>query len=148
MTESSPDPLADFPLVISLPIQWGDQDSFGHVNNVVYFRWFESARIAYFEKVGLQQLMTTASVGPILAAINCNYRRQLTYPDTVRVGARITKIGRSSMTMEHRLVSESAGALAADGDSTIVAFDYAANKSHPVPDAIREAISRFEDKPL
>jgi acyl-CoA thioester hydrolase len=148
MSEASSDPLVDFPMVISLPVQWGDQDSFGHVNNVVYFRWFESARIAYFEKVGLSSLMITEKVGPILAAINCNYRRQLTYPDTVRVGARITKIGRSSMTMEHRLVSENAGTLAAEGDSTIVSFDYDAGKSHPVPEAIREAISRFEGKTL
>ena len=98
--------LSGFPVVISLPVQWGDQDAFGHVNNTPYFRWFESARIAYGMRVGLSRLKATQNIGPILALITCDYRRQLTFPDTVHVGARITRIGRSSLTMEHRLISE------------------------------------------
>jgi acyl-CoA thioester hydrolase len=129
---------------IALPIQWGDQDAFGHVNNTVYLRWCESSRIDYGQRVGLSQTGMGQDIGPILAAISCNYRRQLTYPDTVHIGARITKIGNSSLKMEHRIVSQLLGAVAADGDSTLVAFDYAAQRPVPVPAAIRAAIEQLE----
>ena len=129
---------------ITLPIQWGDQDAFGHVNNTVYLRWFESARIEYGNLAGLSQTGMGQNIGPILAAISCNYRRQLTFPDTVHVGARITRIGNSSLKMEHRLVSAALRDVAADGDSTLVAFDYAAQKPVPVPDSVRAAIERLE----
>src|SRR5947209_15630375 len=93
------DPLEGFPVVLTVAVQWGDQDAFGHVNNTVYFRWFESARIAYCARLGLSG--SRAAIGPILASITCHYRRQLTFPDTVRIGARVTRIGRTSLTMEH-----------------------------------------------
>ena len=128
---------------ISLPIQWGDQDAFGHVNNTVYLRCFESARIAYGRQVILGD-MEGKAVGPILAAISCQYRRQLTFPDTVHVGARITRIGRSSLAMEHRLISESLQAIAAEGDSTLVSFDYAAQKTVPLPADVRARIEALE----
>jgi acyl-CoA thioester hydrolase len=127
-----------------LPVQWGEQDLFGHVNNTVYFRWFESARIAYLERIGLSQLMERERIGPILAAISCNYRRQLTYPDTVEVGSRITRIGRTSMTMAHALRSRRQEAIVADGESTIVAFDYRAQCPIVVPEEIRAAIEKAE----
>src|SRR4029078_12793433 len=100
-----PDDLAGQPLVIDLPIQWGDQDAFGHVNNTVYFRWFESARIKYLERIDLSE-QTAGTLGPILAAVSCNYRRQVKYPDHVVIGARITRIGRSSLAMAYSVWSE------------------------------------------
>lgn len=137
-----------FPVWIALPVQWGDQDAFGHVNNTVYLRWFESARIAYGLRVNLTETSAGERVGPILAAISCNYRRQLMFPDAVHIGARITRIGRSSLTMEHRVISEQLHAVAAEGDSTLVTFDYAAQKSVPLPDTIRAAIERLEGRQL
>lgn len=146
-----PAPLTDYPTVVRLPVQWGDQDSFGHVNNAIYFRWFESARIAYLERIGLGDKHASHApggndIGPILAAIGCNYRRQVKYPDTVLVGARITRIGTSSMTMAHALWSEAHQALAADGESTVVVFSYGANKPLRVPDKLRELISQLEGR--
>jgi len=146
MSASSADPLAGFPVVLSLAVQWGDQDAFQHVNNTVYFRWCESARIAYIERIGLTDLMARERIGPILASITCNYRRPLTYPDTVRVGARITRLGRSSMTMEHRVTSDAADNVAADAESTLVVFDYARQAPHPIPDAVRAAIAALEGR--
>ena len=80
---AAPPEVAEYPAVLRLPVQWGDQDAYRHVNNVVYFRWFESARIVYLEKIGLKEMYHAQGIGPILAAIACNYRRQLNYPDTV-----------------------------------------------------------------
>jgi acyl-CoA thioester hydrolase len=138
--------LVGFPTVIELPVQWGDQDAYQHVNNVLHFRWFESARIAYLEQIGLKDLYHKERVGPILAAINCNYRRQLQYPDVVQVGARITRIGRTSMQMEHVLFSTAQRSVVADGSSTIVTFDYKAQKPTPVPAEIRAKIEQVEQR--
>ena len=137
--------LADFPVVIELPVQWGDQDAFGHVNNTVYFRWFESARIAYLERLGIAD---RSALGPILVAISCNYRRQIKYPDTVQIGTRVARLGRSSMTIEHSLWSAANLAVAADGQSTVVVFDYLANKPRPIPDNIRQLIEQVEGKSI
>ncbi len=136
--------LAAFPVVIRWPVAWGDQDSFGHVNNTLYFRWFESARLEYLARIGLSASKAAASVGPILAAINCNFRRQLKFPDHVQIGARITRMGSKSLTMVHSIYSEAAGAIAADGESTLVAFNYPEQRSCPIPDEIRAAIDELE----
>ena len=142
-----PTALAAFPATIRLPVQWGDQDAFGHVNNTVYFRWFESARIKYLERIDLSE-QTAGTLGPILAAVSCNYRRQVKYPDHVVIGARITRIGRSSLAMAYSVWSEAQQAIVADGDSTIVAFDYALNKSQAVPSELRTKIEQIEGGPL
>ena len=147
-SEPHPSALADYRVHIVLPIQWGDQDSFGHVNNVVPIRWFESARIFYFDHSGMRPLMKAIGSGPILAAISCNYRRQLHYPDSVLVGARVASVGRTSMVMEHAIYSEKLQAIAAEGSSTIVLFDYANNKPRRIPDDVRTLLERLEGKPL
>jgi acyl-CoA thioester hydrolase len=141
-----PAALADYPLVIALPVQWGDQDAFGHVNNVVYFRWFESARIAYIQQAGIEYSEGGTGVGPILATINCHYRRQLNFPDTVHVGSRIGRLGRTSMTVHHAVFSESQQQLVADGDSVVVLFDYAAGRPVRIPDDLRRQIEAFEGR--
>ncbi len=138
--------LAVFPVVIVQPVQWGEQDPLGHVNHVTYFRWYETARIAYFLKVGLMDMHKNERIGPILASVTNDYRRQITYPDTVHIGVRITRIGRSSMEMEHKILSQNEYAIAAEGTSTLVVFDYQTNKSHPVPARIRHAIDSLEGR--
>lgn len=141
---SSPADLADFPVVITLPVLWGDQDAFGHVNNTVPIRWFESARIAYIETPEIAELLKREKVGPILAAIACNYRRQITYPDTVSIGARVTRLGGASLTMVHKVWSEQQRAIVADGESTIVIFDYAAQRPTRISDPLRTAMAKLE----
>jgi acyl-CoA thioester hydrolase len=140
--------LADFPVVITLPVQWGDQDSFQHVNNTVYFRWYESSRIAYSARIGLGELMRQSRIGPILASVASDYKRQITFPDTVHVGARITRIGRTSLTMEHALVSAAGREVVAVGRATLVVFNYNTGSPVPVPDAIRAAVNALEGKTL
>jgi acyl-CoA thioester hydrolase len=143
---SRPTLLADYPALFTLPIQWGDQDLFGHVNNTVYLRWFESARIVYLEQSGLDPLLTRHGLGPILANLKCDYRRQLKYPDTVTVSARITRLGRSSLTMQHAVFSHAQQQIAAEGESILVAFDYKNQQSVAIPDDVRAQIAKFEGK--
>lgn len=145
MSETTrPPELATQPVIFTLPIQWGDQDAFGHVNNVVYFRWFESARVEYFHRAGLGEMMSGRGIGPILASIKCDYRRQLSYPDTLHVTASVTHIGRTSLKMSHLAYSERQQAVAAQGESVIVVFDYATQRPIAVPDDVRAGIEKIE----
>jgi len=138
--------LPDYRFTLTWPVQWGDQDAFGHVNNTVFFRWMESARIAYMDRLGLDSLYKSRRIGPILASIKCEYRRQLHYPDTVEIGARVSRMGRSSIGLEHQVFSQAQQAVVADGDSTLVIFDYNAQQSHPIPDDLRAAIEAIEQR--
>jgi acyl-CoA thioester hydrolase len=148
MSDAKGDPLAEFPVVIEVPVWWGDMDAFQHVNNTVFLRWFESARIAYTTRLGLPELYRTRKIGPILASVTCHFRRQVQFPDTVRVGARIERIGRTSLTMTHAVASQALGAVAAEGTSAIVVFDYRAGRPFPVPDDLRASIEALEGRPL
>ena len=138
--------LAGFPVMVTVPVQWGDLDAFSHVNNTVYFRWMESARIAYGQRIGLLDLLAAEQIGPILAATACDYRRPVNFPDTICVGIRCTRIGRTSLAHEHRIISQEQQAIVAEGTSTTVVFDYAANRPHPVPEQIRQAIEVLEGR--
>jgi acyl-CoA thioester hydrolase len=138
--------LANYPITIALPVFWGDQDVFGHVNNNAYFRWFESARIALSQRIGLIDLFRSEKIGPILASVSCDYRRQITFPDTIHAAIRVVRIGRTSMGLEHAIVSQSQQAVAAEGNSTIVVFDFRANKPHPVPPSLRQAIEALHGR--
>ncbi len=138
--------LEGYPVVIALPVIWGDQDAFGHVNNTVYLRWFESGRVDYFGRIGLSDLMRRSKIGPILASITCHYRREVNFPDQVQIGTRVSRIGKTSLTLEHAIVSESSKMVVAEGTSTVVVFDYHAHQPHPVPAPIRREIELLEGK--
>ena len=136
--------LPDFPAVATIPVQWGDQDLFKHVNNAVYFRWFESSRVEYWHKSGLFDALEVSGFGPILASVTCNYKRQIKFPDTVLIGTKVEKLGISSVTLSHDVFSESNNAVSATGKSVIVLFDYAAQHPVPIADEYREIFERFE----
>lgn len=143
----SPDPfpeaLAPFPVRIAIPVAWGEMDAMQHVNNTVYFRYMETARFAYFDRLGWVRPLESR-VGPILGSIRCRFRFPLTFPDRVFVGTRVTQVEDDRFTMSHLLVSERHDRAAADGDSVIVAFDYGANRKAALPAAIRARIEELE----
>lgn len=139
--------LSDFPIVVHRPIAWGQMDAFQHVNNVEYFRFFEDARIAYFEAASVYSETTNdepSGVAPILAATSCKFLRPLTYPDDIAIGARTTDIGADRFTLEYAIKSEQADRLVAIGDSVVVSYDYETAQKVDLPDEWREAIERVE----
>ena len=136
--------LAGFPVITSLRVHWGEMDAFGHVNNAVYFRWFETARVEYLEKLGSSLSMDGGRLGPILASISCSYKRQVKYPDTVHIGTRASKLGYSSFDIDYALVSEVQNTLASTGTSTMVVFDYEKQRPRRMPDVMRQAVEEME----
>lgn len=141
---SAEDALESYPSIISVSVQWGDMDALRHVNNAVPIRWYESSRIAFMEQTGMSEAMNDLKLGPILAAINCSYKRQLRFPDQVQIGSRVTRIGRSSLTLHHVVFSQQLGELAADGESVIVVFDFENQRPVRVPDVVRENLVRLQ----
>jgi acyl-CoA thioester hydrolase len=133
--------LADFPATVDIPVAWGDMDALGHVNNVVYFRYFETARIECFAELGLSASAQADGVGPILHSASCRFRIPLTHPDTVTVGVQIGEVSDDRFVMRYRAVSHEHGAVAADGESLIVTFDYATGRKARVPDDLRARLT-------
>jgi acyl-CoA thioester hydrolase len=122
-----------------MPIRWGDMDMMGHVNNTVYFRYIESARIAWLEEVG--GVPDPAGVGPVIVNAHCSFLKQLKYPGDIEVSTYVGPPGRSSFEVSHeiRLVGPDgqAGAIHAEGGAKVVWVDIAAEKSVPLPDVVR-----------
>jgi acyl-CoA thioester hydrolase len=133
------------PVVIEIPVAWGEMDALRHVNNIVYFRYFESVRMAYFQQLDIWNYMNETGIGPILASTKCKFKIPLTYPDTVSVGTRISEIERDRFIMEYVLVSQHHAKLAAEGEGLVVSYDYRAQKKAPLPDVIKERIQILED---
>jgi acyl-CoA thioester hydrolase len=127
-----------------LPVQWGEMDAYRHVNNAVYFRWFESARIAYFERIGWPALERETGVGPILHSTQARFRAPVEFPDRVLAEASVSELGADRFTMLYRVTSERLGRVAAEGWGVVVAYDYRAARKCELPAAVRAAIAALE----
>lgn len=133
----------DYPITVAVSVQWGDMDALGHVNNARYFTWFESARIALFERVGLSSV-GTPTVGPILAHTRCDFLAPVTYPAELVAGSRIDRLGNSSFTMGYAIARAAApGELVARGEGVVVLIDYTSGAKVPIPDDLRERLAAF-----
>ena len=136
--------LRDYPVVIEFPVAWGEMDAMGHVNNIVYFRYFESARIAYFEKMNLLGYMTETGIGPILGEISCRFKIPLSYPDRVLIGAKVVRIEEDRFIMNHLVVSIKHQKVAAEGESVLVTYNYREGKKVTVPEVVKQSILDME----
>jgi len=132
--------LADYPIIVESPVIWGDMDAYEHVNNTVYFRYFETARIAFFDQLRFKEVKDETGIGPILASTQCRFRIPLTYPDTVSIGARVTDVQGDRFTMLYRVVSHKHKKVAAEGDGLLIAYDYRALKKASLPEVIHRRI--------
>jgi len=130
-----------FCVVSTQQIIWGDMDAFQHINNTVYFRYFENVRIDYFEKTGINRLMQSDNIGPILGATECKYLAPLTFPDQIIIGTNVTQIRDKRFSMDYEIFSTKLAKVAAKGSGEIIYFDYSANKTCEIPHVIREKIT-------
>jgi len=138
------DLLKDYPVVIEIPIAWGEMDALQHVNNIVYFRYFESVRVVYLTKIEFLAGAATAGIGPILAATRCRYKIPLTYPDRIRVGTRADRVEADRFFMKYAVVSERHGKIVAEGEAEIVAYDYRNLVKAAIPKAVAARIAEVE----
>lgn len=126
--------------VLEHPLRWGDMDAMGHLNNTLYFRLLEEARIQWFAALELPTHQATQ--GPILAHISCDFIKPMMYPNTAKITQSVEKIGRSSL--QHSCTIETVnepGVVYAKSQSVVVWMDYATGKSIPWPESVRLLIS-------
>jgi len=137
-------PLAYYPVIVEQAVAWGEMDAYRHVNNVVYFRYLENARLEYFRRLDWPEFERETGVAPILAATSARFRKPLTYPDTIRIGARAHSIGVDRFTLDHIIVSEKRGGVATEGQGVIVTYHHGDGKKVALPEELRRRIQALE----
>ena len=138
-------PLADYPVVIEIPVAWGEMDAYGHVNNIVYFRYFETVRLAYFEELKSPDFVNRNPLVPILGSTSCRFRAPLAFPDHLSVGARVARVDEDRFVMFYAVYSHRLQKIAAEGEGTIVCFDYRENRKAALSAELRRKISELEN---
>ena len=136
--------LAGFPVIVEQAVIWGEMDAYQHVNNVVYFRYFENARLEYIRRLDWFALEKATGIGPILASTQARFRRALTYPDTISIGARLLTLETDRFHLEHKIISHNQGEVVTEGQGTIVTYHYADGKKVPVPEELKQRILALE----
>ena len=122
---------------LEMDLRWRDMDAFNHVNNASYLGYVEEARVRWFASLSADWAAETAA--PVMAAVTMNYRRPITWPESVRVELFAERIGGKSLTVGHRIVSATQdGMLYCDGH-TVLVWITRIGESVPLPDAVRAA---------
>ncbi len=123
-----------------VPIRWGDMDAMAHVNNTVYFRYMETARLDWFESIGVK--LDPLGQGPVILNAFCNFHRPLVYPGQVRVKMYASDPGRSTFeTWVTMAYDDQAEVLYATGGATTIWADMKNGTSVPLPDHIRALVT-------
>ena len=133
-------PMHGFAVVYSQQVEWGDMDSFGHVNNVVYYTYAQNARIHYNTQLNLFNESTFS----VMAASSCQYFKPVTYPDTLWIGVRVKKIGNASVIHEYTYYSTAMSSIVARGESVLVYLDKASGQKKNIDETKKAAIIAFE----
>jgi acyl-CoA thioester hydrolase len=135
-----------FPVKVNLPVQWGDMDAFGHINNTVYFKYFETARLAYFNQVGVMEDMQAEQLGPILAETSAQFKRALVFPDQIIAGANVTENQTYGFLMQYGVYSEQQDTVTTLGTGRIVMVDYNSGKKVKPTQQLLQAIEQLQNK--
>jgi acyl-CoA thioester hydrolase len=122
-----------------IPIRWGDMDAMGHVNNTVYFRYMEQARISWFDAL-VPEDEAWQSTGIVIANASCNYKRAITYPGTVEVRLYVGAPGGSSVATHYELRVDADPVPYADGAAVVVFVNMKSQKAARIPQGIRERL--------
>ena len=132
--------LADYPIVFEQRVAWGDMDAFGHVNNVQYYRYIESARIAYLMVLNIFE----NDILTVVASNQCKYLRPVFYPDVLYIGARIEELRNSAFRMHYMLWSQAQNQVVATGEAVLVCVDKQTSQKVNIPELIRNRIIQLE----
>ncbi len=124
---------------VRMPLRWGDMDAMGHVNNTLYFRYLEQARIEWFEALEIPP--DPGGVGPVIISAHCTFIKQLRYPGEIEVSTLVGEFGRSSFHTLQRIARiDAPEMLYAEGGAKVVWVDQRVEKSLPLPEPMRERL--------
>ncbi|ENO97714.1 acyl-CoA thioesterase [Thauera phenylacetica] len=119
-----------------MAVRWGDMDAYGHVNNTVYFRYFEQTRVEWAERMG-SRVSPEEPVGPVIINASCTFLAPVNYPATVVIKMYAGDPGRSSVMTWYELFVEGDERVYAEGAAKTVWMDTRTGKSAPIPDVVR-----------
>ena len=121
-----------------LAIRWGDMDALGHVNNAVYFRYLEQARVEWLQTSGFA---LNPTMGPVIVNAHCNFLRQLKYPGEIEIRTYLGLPGRSSFETLYEICRvDEPEQLCAEGGAKVVWVDFTQGKSTPLPEELRQLL--------
>ena len=137
--------MSEFHFYHPVEVRYGDLDPQGHVNNAKYLTYFEQGRVAYMIELGLfTKDQSFMEIGVILADVHLTYLEPIYFGQNIKVGVRVARLGNKSMTWEQNIVDTDTGGEFSIGEIVVVAYDYVAQKTIPIPQGWREKIIRFE----
>ena len=135
-----PEELAHYPIIHQQPIHWGEMDAFNHLNNVVYYRYAESARIGYLQALG----MFDGNMVTVLAQSSCQYLRPVIFPDILLLGVRCQRLGTTSIVIEYSYYSMAQAAIVATAEAVIVRLESNGQDKKPWTNEERERLLALE----
>ena len=133
---------ADYRHFLDIPTRWADNDAYGHVNNVVYYAWFDTVVNEYLIRAGVLDVAAGEVIG-VVAETQCRYFAELTFPQTVSAGLRVARLGNSNMRYEIGIFGPGAQSAAAQGHFVHVYVDRATHRPAPLPASLRAALERI-----
>ncbi len=137
--------MSSFRFYHPIEIRYSDLDPQKHVNNARYLTYFEQARIAYIRQLGLWDFRSFMDIGFILASAELTFLVPVELGWSVEAGVRVSRLGTKSLTMQYQLEDASDRRPLCTGSSVLVAYDYHAEQTIPLPDIWREKISAYEE---
>ncbi|WP_299803094.1 thioesterase family protein [uncultured Shewanella sp.] len=136
--------LEQYPINTQIAVAWGEMDALQHVNNVVYFRYFETARIDFFNQINLLDELQTTSIGPVISENQARYKRPVTFPDTLTVGVNISDIKDDRFMMHYSVYSQSQKAVTTLGSSQVVMFNFKTGQKAKLTPALIDALKTYQ----
>ena len=137
--------MIEYSMETEIRIDWSDLDPLGHVNNLAIMKYMQTARVLYFDRLGISPSGRATGVGPIMASVSGQFKRQLRYPGTIKVFTSIFEMKTTSLHMRHHVVDGSGG-IAAAGHDVIGVFDFGRGAKQAIPDGLGRGIAELEGK--
>lgn len=136
--------LAKHSISTKIQIAWGEMDALQHVNNSVYFRYFETARLDFFNQINLLADLKTTGVGPVLSETNARFKRPLTFPDTIIIGTKISDITEDRFVMHYTVFSQSQQSVTTHGWAKVVMFNFKTGQKAKLTPELLAALSQHQ----
>ena len=142
MQKPQPEPRSAYKVFRSISTRWMDNDAYGHVNNVVYYSWFDTAVNAHLIDQGVLDIAHGQTIGLVIET-QCNYFEPLAFPQTVEAGIRVARLGNSSVRYEVGLFAQGAHLTAAKGHFIHVYVDRQTRRPTPLPEPLKTVLEQL-----
>jgi acyl-CoA thioester hydrolase len=122
---------------LTLRIDWSELDVFGHVNNVMFMKYVQAARLHYIEHIGLMELYRSQNIGFMVAETTCQFKKPMHFPGNVQLLTKPISTGNTSFVLEHHITNDDQETVAMATD-VLVVYDFAKHEKCPIPQEIKQ----------